>query len=185
MPRDINNTAETELQNQEVNVAFFATFGNNLDVKLWSGIGDKTHNSVTYTGAGKLLKFGQITEEVGLSSTTFSVSLTGLDPSMNSVLLNEDMQGQDADIYLAVLDDNGDIVGDLITLFSGSIDTVVLNVTAEESTLAITIAHELARFDKARPRFESDSKQQTDHPGDLILSRLTETVGKEFVFGPS
>ena len=72
-------------------------------INLFGGNGTMTIGGVEYTGAGSLLGIAPSGETQNLRANGASISLTGLDTSILSLALNQNVQGRPVNIKLAFL----------------------------------------------------------------------------------
>ena len=64
------------------------------DVRLWTGYGDISISSETYTGGGTLLGVSGVEETSEIKATGLNVSLSGVDSSILSIALTANYQNR-------------------------------------------------------------------------------------------
>ena len=97
MSRTINSGLLTALTGDLVEPYYAVElFFDNGTLRFWTGIGDRTIDSNTYTGTGSLLSVGPSEEVSDLSAKSMSLTLTGLDSSIISLALQEPYQRRQA-----------------------------------------------------------------------------------------
>lgn len=153
------------------------------DLNLWSGIGNLTVDSVEYVGAGTLLQIGEIAESAELQANGLTVSLSGITEPLISKARDEDYQGRELKVLLGAIDSEGDVTANPVILFSGFMDTMVINDGAETATIQITVENRLIEFERTRGRRYTAEDQKIDYPDDKGLEFVAEMQEKEIIWG--
>jgi len=76
-------------------------------LRLWSGLGDFSWDSKTWTGAGKLLRISPLEESAEVKAVGFNVELSGLPPSLLSLALDNTRQGRPGRVWLGLMGREG------------------------------------------------------------------------------
>ena len=184
MSRGLTAAVETALGQDNIRWAllFVAEFDSGT-VRMWSGIGSITWDGNEYIGGGDLLSWSGITETMGLDANGTSVILSGIPSDLLSVALQEDYQGRNGQIYLAILDDQGEIVADPITCFDGQLDIMQGEEEGETATIEVKLESALALFSTSNPRWLSNTSQQALYPGDRGLQFIAALETLEIRWG--
>ena len=152
---------------------------------LWNGIGNLTHDSKTYIGAGNLLSISSIAENVELKAAGVTVVLSGISDPLLSKAQTEDYQGRELTIKLGGFDSSGNVIADPIIVFSGFMDTMTISDGGDTATIAVTVENRLVEFEKTRVRRYTDNDQRILHPTDKGLEFVSQIQEKEIVWGDS
>ena len=152
---------------------------------LWNGIGNLTHDSKTYIGAGNLLSISSIAENVELKAAGVTVVLSGISDPLLSKAQTEDYQGRELTIRLGGFDSSGNVIADPIIVFSGFMDTMTISDGGDTATIAVTVENRLVEFEKTRVRRYTDNDQRILHPTDKGLEFVSQIQEKEIVWGDS
>jgi len=155
------------------------------NLNLWSGIGNLTVGGVEYVGAGTLLQIGEITESAALQANGLNVALSGITEPLISKARDEDYQGRELKVLLGAIDSEGDVTANPVVMFSGFMDTMVINDGAETATIQITVENRLIEFERTRGRRYTAEDQKIDYPNDKGLEFVAEMQEKEIVWGRS
>lgn len=155
------------------------------NLNLWNGIGDLTVDSVNYVGAGTLLNISAITESSELTANGVSVGLSGVTEPLISKARDEDYQGRELKILLGAMDASNGVVSDPVIVFSGFMDTMILNDGGETATIQVTVENRLIEFERTRVRRYTAEDQKIDYPNDKGLEFVAELAEKEIVWGRS
>lgn len=122
-------------------------------MRLWTGYGDKTISSNTYTGTGSLLAIEGLEEAADLSARGTTLTLSGLANTVLTYALTEEYQGRLVKIFWG-LDD----VSDVVEVFSGYMDQMTINDDGDNSTIKLTIESRLITLERPNiRRYTSES----------------------------
>lgn len=155
------------------------------NLNLWNGIGDLTVDGVDYVGAGTLLNISAISESAELTANGVSVGLSGVTEPLISKARDEDYQGRELTVLLGVINEDGTVSVDPVVVFSGFMDTMVLNDGGETATIQVTVENRLIEFERTRVRRYTAEDQKIDYPNDKGLEFVAELAEKEIVWGRS
>lgn len=124
------------------------------DIRLWTGYGDKTINSETFTGSGNLLNIDGLEEVADLSARGTTITLSGLASTILTYALTEEYQGRLVTIYWGVGDN-------VVEIFSGYMDQMTIIDSGETSTIELTVESRLIVLERPNPRrYTSESHAQ-------------------------
>ena len=185
MSRDIDALVIPELtkENYRPLILFNADFPSGF-VYAHSGVGDILFNANTYKGVGQLGKVSVIEETNELKPTVIKVELSGVDPALISVALNDNIQGRSAEMYLAFLDDQHQVIGTPVGPWSGRMDIMSGELGNKTATIQLEVESRLADWERPRMRRYTDADQQQQYPGDKGLEFVNEMQEKEIQWGP-
>ena len=153
------------------------------NLNLWSGIGDLTVSGVDYVGAGSLLSIGEIAETSELSANGITVTLSGVTSPLLSKARDEDYQGRELKVLLGAMDAVNGVISNPVVVFSGFMDTMVINDGGETSTIQVTVENRLIEFERTRVRRYTAEDQKIDFPTDKGLEFVAEMEEREIVWG--
>lgn len=153
------------------------------DLNLWNGIGTLTVSSVDYVGAGTLLDIGEIAESSELQANGITVTLSGITDPLLAKARDEDYQGRELTVKLGAMDAANAVITNPITVFSGFMDTMLINDSAETATIQVTVENRLIEFERTRIRRYTAEDQKIDYPTDKGLEFVAEMAEKEIVWG--
>jgi len=153
------------------------------NLNLWNGIGDLTVDSVDYVGAGTLLSVGEISETSELAANGMNLALSGVTEPLISKARDEDYQGRELKVLMGAMDDSNSVIADPVVIFSGFMDTMVINDGAETATIQVTVENRLIEFERNRVRRYTSEDQKIDYPNDKGLEFVAEIAEKEITWG--
>lgn len=122
-----------------------------------------------YIGVGHLGSISSSEETADLSSVTITVSLAGLPLDYTTAsgpnnfyedFLNVEYRNKPAYIYLAVLDDEGEIIGEPFTIFAGRSNSATIDI-ADTATINVEIASKLVDWERINGKLFTHEHQQS------------------------
>lgn len=134
---------------------------------LWSGVGDLSWDSKTWTGVGT---FGEITglpESAEVRADNVTLTLNGIPASVIANALDDVRQGRPVLIYMALLDDSGALIGSPALAVRGRVDAASIEEGAETASVRIAVENRLIDLQRPRVRRYTDADQQAEFSGDL------------------
>jgi len=152
-------------------------------LNLWNGIGTLTVSSTDYVGAGTLLAIGEIAESSELQANGITVTLSGITDPLLAKARDEDYQGRELTVKLGAMDSSNGVISSPVTVFSGFMDTMVINDSSETATIQIAVENRLIEFERTRVRRYTAEDQKIDYPTDKGLEFVAEMAEKEIVWG--
>ena len=153
------------------------------ELNIWSGIGDLSFDSVTYTGLGDLLSISEIKETSDISATGISVSLSGVKTSLIAVAKDQDYQGRELTVRLGAFNESGSLIADPVIIFSGFMDTMTIAEAGAYSSITIAVENKLVAFERAKVRRYTAEDQKIEYPADKGFEFVTSIVQKEIFWG--
>lgn len=184
MARDLNSPMTTAVDEQLVKPAilFQAEFSDGT-VRMWTGVGDLSWDSQTWTGAGNFIQLGKIEETTDIKARGVSITLSGIPSSLISTALQSEYQGRFLTIWLMLFDKDTDaIVSDPVILFKGRMDTMEIDEGEETATIFLSAESRLIDFERKRNRRYTNEDQKIDYPNDKGLEFVAAIQDKPIVW---
>lgn len=153
------------------------------DLRFWTGYGDITANSETWTGSGTVISFSTANEATDLSANGMSITMTGLDASIISIMLSENYRGRLAKVYLGALGANNLPVSDLYQIFAGRMDVMALQENGETANITISVENVLIDLERPRSRKLTNEEQLKRYPGDNSLKNVASLQDRQIAWG--
>lgn len=133
-----------------------------------------SYKSITYDGndylaVGYFMGFSDIEEASESIVSTVTLSLSGIDQAMISLVLNNNYINRVVKIYTAFLEvDTHVLVIDPILIFEGKIDSSVINENPDDgkSTVSVSATNTWVDFARKSGRHANNEEQQVLFPGD-------------------
>ena len=167
--RDLNSDIANRLSNDNQNIAYAVDLEfDSGELNLWTGIGDFTSGSKTYTGAGELLTISNIEETNELASTNLTISISGLNSDIVSYATTEDYQNRPITLKLFFFHAGTTEEIESMILFKGRMDTLTVN---DGDAFSVVISAENKLIDLTRPKnlYYTPETQEFLHSGDKGL----------------
>ena len=153
------------------------------ELNIWSGVGNLSFDSVTYTGLGDLLSISEIKETSDISATGISVSLSGVKTSFIAMAKDQDYQGRELTVRLGAFNESGSLIADPVIIFSGFMDTMTIAEAGAYSSITIAVENKLVAFERAKVRRYTAEDQKIEYPADKGFEFVTSIVQKEIFWG--
>lgn len=167
MSRDLTAAMLAEITAQALRpVRFFEGEFTGGTLRLWTGHSSINWNGQTWTGAGDLLSMSAIQETAEVRASGFSVTLSGLNPSIISVALAQARQGLAGRVWEGMLDASGAIIADPFLSYEGKLDVPDISDGGEICTVSISYEGRLISLERARERRITHEDQQIEYPDD-------------------
>ena len=182
--RTLDSLITAELEKQGINVQTLIHFAfDSGDLRLWTGIGDLTALSETWTGAGSLLEISVVEETSEIVSQKVDYTLNGVDPSLIALALGESYQGRAVEMYLAFFDADSALIDEPISIYRGLLD--VMEMKTDQTTASI-IARSETRLRILRGASNiryTDAEQQKNYSGDVFFEFVPAMQEKNLIWG--
>lgn len=147
-------------------------------VYIWTGYGDKTIGSNTYTGAGHLLSVGGLEEVSDLAAKSVTLSLSGMNDTILNMALTENYQRRSCTIRLGEMSRSETVI-----LFEGFMNTMSISDDGEQSTIALSVESKLISLEKASNRRYTHDNHQSRQSGDTFFAYVADIQDKEIIWG--
>lgn len=145
---------------------------------------DLVIGGITYKGTGGLGQIDAITE-TSAELPKIGFTLSGVEPTLISLALQEPVQGKAVRIKIALFDSTTGALLDSRLRYAGYLDTMAISDGRDAAT--ITVTSESATLDLLRPTglYYNDDDQQALHPGDLSMQYVNDQVDQKIVWPAS
>lgn len=149
-------------------------------VRLWTGYGERTVESNTYTGAGSLINIEGLAEVADLSAKSITVTLSGISSTILSAALQEPYQRRKCRVYFGEAS-----VSDVVEVFSGQLNTMQIEDSGETSTISVLVDSKLVELERAINRRYTSESQKSRYTGDTFFDYVSAIQDAEIVWGRS
>lgn len=179
MSRTVPSALLTALSQPEVQPYYAVDLDfDSAPIRLWTGYGDRTIFTNSYTGGGSLLTISGLEEASDLSAKNITLSLSGVPSSLITLALDEPYQRRECKVYFGTTD-----TADPIEVFSGLMNTMTIEDSGESSVITLTVESKLVRLEKASNRRYTEENHVARHPNDTFFSYVTSLQDKDVVWG--
>lgn len=136
----------------------------------------------TYLGTGGLGRVSAASEDGETGAKRITVELSGVDPALLSIALQENYQGRRGTVSYGLLAEDHGVIDEPVIVFRGRMDTQPIELGSTAS-IQVNIESRLADWDRPRGGRLTDEEQKRRHPGDRFLEFVASTVEKDLVWG--
>tara|TARA_R100000655_G_scaffold77938_1_gene117263 strand:- start:5011 stop:5658 length:648 start_codon:yes stop_codon:yes gene_type:complete len=157
-------------------------------LRFWSGTGDfvldtgASNADETYTGAGSLLTVSAIEDDTEATSKGMSLSLSGMNSTVNNYALTEEYQNRPITVYLGFMN-GGEAVGKLV-MFKGRMMNMTINDGPSSSTITLEAENRLLDLEKPSNYRYTKETQNELFAGDLGLNFVEVLQNAQLNWGP-
>ena len=128
-------------------------------------VDDIEGSSQTYNADGTLLGIGNVPESNTLIKHSIDLTFSGVDQSLISTCLSNDVLGIEVKIYLGVVSGTT-CIADPFLIFHGHLSNFQVNDGGSSAALGMTITSHFGNYEKINGRTTSDISQQRFFSGD-------------------
>ena len=186
MAREVHGNTLTELSKTTIKPILLLKMELSPIVAFWSGVGNFLWNGDVYTGAGGLAKITTVKEQSLLQATGTKFELTGIPAKNLHIALEAQYQNKIARLWMILVDDSLNIIGDATLLFLGRIDVMDIREDGVTAVVGVTVESRLRDLERPRVRYYTEVDQKERYPGDDGLSFVTAiNDGSKLVWGTS
>lgn len=143
-------------------------------VRFFSGVGELSWNSQTWTGAGELGFVGKIDSGTQLRAGFVEIGLSGLESSLKADVLNYVARGAETFVYMGFYDSSGAIVADPWLAYYGRLDTTDVEDGAGGLTIKCRIIDGVGARLRQTKRRRTDADQQEIYSGDKVFEFVAD-----------
>lgn len=134
-------------------------------------------------GVGDLGFVGEIEETTEVRAVGVEIGLSGIPTEVLDIALAESWQGRPGYIYLAVLDDQGQIVGEpLLLIGEAQMDQMKLT-EGLKAAISLTLESEMIDLERTKARRFTPEQQRSEFPDDAGLDQVSRLQGIEIKWG--
>jgi hypothetical protein len=178
--RDVSTSLLAGLDNDELEVFFSMDLEfDSGELNLWTGLGDITINSKTYTGTGNILQISEVEETAEIAAKGATITLSGIPSTLLSLALTEPFQGRVCTIYFGIISDTTDQT----EIFSGYMDEMNIEESGETSTIELKVENKLIQLEKPGSARYTSAYQKSKFSGDLGLDFIEDLQDKRINWG--
>ena len=187
MTRTIISAIVNALDDAEVS-PFYAVelFFDTDTVRVWTGYGDITvtvSNSQTYSGVGDLLAISEVQETQDISAKGINLTLSGIPSNLLVHALSTPYQGRLCNVHFGFINWSSPANQNGMLVFSGYMDTMVIDEGAETSTITTAVESRLIDLEKPRNRRYTAENQKQRFAGDKAFDFVESLQNQRLQWG--
>ncbi|MBL4699870.1 MAG: hypothetical protein JKX85_01300 [Phycisphaeraceae bacterium] len=186
MSRNITQAAKDAVDSNHVSAALAVSFVfDSGELNLWTGIGELQVDGKTFVGNGAFTASSDIKESTEVVANGVTFSLSGIDPAIISIALQEEYQGRPVQAWFVLFDSAGNVIQNPIDIFAGLMNTMAINEGEETSAISVAVENRLIALDRAKERRYTPEDQNIEFPGDKGFDYVAGLQNAEVVWiGP-
>jgi hypothetical protein len=153
-----------------------------------------TVNGITFTNMGTLLTVGAVQRDIKASSVDMSISLTGLVPSVVSLILSSSIKGSLVEVWRGFLDTDNQIITSptqqFFKRYSGIVNNVSISETFDEqarsriATCTVSCSSMRAILNNRISGIKTNQQSwQAFYSNDVSMNRVAQISNEYFDFG--
>ena len=180
MSRSLTTAIKNALATNEIRPFHLLTIGFSTPVNftdcsfpLTSSI---SGSSVTYTSSDFIIGVSDFTEEIDVTKSSLTISLSGADQTFISTVLNENVTNDEVTIFRGLLDSSNAIIADPFLLYKGNIENFAINENTKSSVVNLSVVSHWADFEKKNGRKTNNTAQQRFFSTDVGMDFSSQTV---------
>ena len=180
MSRSLTTAIKNALATNEIRPFHLLTIGFSTPVNftdcsfpLTSSI---SGSSVTYTSSDFIIGVSDFTEEIDVTKSSLTISLSGADQTFISTVLNENVTNDEVTIFRGLLDSSNAIIADPFLLYKGNIENFAINENTKSSVVNLSVVSHWADFEKKNGRKTNNTSQQRFFSTDVGMDFSSQTV---------
>lgn len=129
-------------------------------LRFWSGQGEITWNNRTWEGNGLQKQIRFPTETTDVEATGIEIQLSGVSIATTQLVLGSAAMGRPGRIWLAMLDESGEVIPDPYLVFDGKFDTAEIVENETEPEITIRYESRLIDLDRGKEyRYTTESQK--------------------------
>ena len=173
MVREVHSSTLTELSQATIRPILLLKMDLSPVAAFWNGVGNFLWNGDVYSGAGGLAKITTVKEQSLLQATGTKFELTGIPVKNLNIALQAQYQNKIARLWVALVDDSLNIIGDATLLFLGRMDVMDIREDGKTASIGVTVESRLRDLERPRVRYYTNIDQKERYSGDDGLSFVT------------
>src|SRR5210317_1973458 len=180
MTRNLTSAIKTALATNDIRPVHLLTIGFSTPVNFtdcsFSLTSSISGSSVTYNPSDFVIGVSDFSEEIDVTKSSLTISLSGADQTFISIVLNENITNDEVTIYRGLLDSSNALIADPIILYKGNIENFSVQESDTTSNVVLSIVSQCADFDKRNGRKTNNTSQQRFFSTDVGMDFSSETI---------
>tara|TARA_R110002074_G_scaffold96910_2_gene210447 strand:- start:2841 stop:3395 length:555 start_codon:yes stop_codon:yes gene_type:complete len=160
MSRVIHADVVTELAKNSFTMAHLLKLDFATPVYLTDAPHDIVHGGITYDAGGHLIGLGAITESSDIKLSSLNLTLSGVNQTYISILLNQAYVDKQVVINRIFLNASATIIGNPVMIYEGRMQAFSIKDDKNSSTISLTAASHWADFNKVAGRTTNEESQR-------------------------
>lgn len=152
-------------------------------IYLWTGYGDILWNSIVWRGVGALGTVSVVEEGANVQARGIVLTLSGIDPTVLSNVLDEACQELPVILWMALFDGSFAMIPSPVIIWSGQADQPTVEVSSVTATVSFTCESRLLEMNVSVERRRTNDDQQLVALGDVGLQWVVSVQEQQITWG--
>lgn len=184
MSRTLTAGFQTALAESTLKLAVLVTFDFSSGATYyWSGTGNLSWDTHTWLGVGMLGSMTSLEEASGTQAPGVEFEISGVDPSITAIALDDTHQGRSCKAWLALFDTGDVLIADPALIFNGVMDTMTIKKSGEMASISIACEGRNIAISRNRELRYTDQEQRRLFPGDTGCQNVAALQNKMLHWG--
>lgn len=136
-----------------------------------------------WTGHGLMIDLSPAASQTGMISTTMDITWAGADLALRGLALDRKIRGVAVYRYLAFIDQRGDQIDDLISVWSGICGEPSINGDPNEPDITISADQKFLTLNRENPSLATPEDHKRFFPSDTGFDYVSGLIDKQISFG--
>jgi len=180
MTRNLTSAIKTALTTNDIRPVHLLTIGFSTPVNFtdcsFSLTSSVSGSSVTYNPSDFVIGVSDFTEEIDVTKSSLTISLSGAEQTFISTVLNENITNDEVTIFRGLLDTDTSLIADPFLLYQGNIENFAVNESDKASVVNLAVVSHWADFEKKNGRKTNNTSQQRFFNTDVGMDFASQTV---------
>lgn len=147
-------------------------------MRLWTGIGDLSWNSLSWLGNGWLHSIEGIDEDSDIGASGMSITLAGVPRDLISTMLGYAQHGASGKLWLGFLDSSSAVIADPYLMFKGKLDVPTIDDRVTGPIIQVTYDSAISDNDEAKEYRYTPESQHIFTPGDKGFNYVAKLASR-------
>ncbi len=135
-----------------------------------------------FVGVGTLGGIDPVRDQPGQGARPLTLSLSGVDPDAIAAALTENYRGRPGYVWVALLDEQHQVIGDPLLVFRGTMDQQTIRL-GDTATIAVSLTSRTADWDRPKGLRFTDAAQKARFPNDRGMEFVAQMADRQVVWG--
>lgn len=141
--------------------------------RTWTGRGPLTWGGYQWQGLADAVRISPSRETMDTGSDGLDIVMSAVDPAKLGLVMSEDIEGRDVEIWFGFLDQSGAVIADPWLEYAGLAEQPSISDDGAEAFLELHLETPWSDTAPTNLRY-TDAAQQAMHPGDVFFEYVAE-----------
>lgn len=181
MSRDIDSSTATAMESSFKYIFMVDLQLDSGDISFCSATFPIDYDNKTFLAAGNLGRVGEISESTDLNPASCKVDISGVNQTFVATIVAENYVNRRGIIYLAVFDEEDQIIGQPFTYFDGLIESLAVSI-GDRRVVSISLVDRLVLWSRVKVERYSHETHTAIYPDDDGFEFVEAIQNKEIIW---